>query len=561
MPFHGLATNGDFTVASGTKTINYSTNVVGQAIPFRHPQAPGVSRNAAQTTRDTAQGHTWRDYALLTGDNRNVNGGPALGADSWLYGDANGATWVVRIEAIDNGSTMTIKLWLDAIFGRFGRDYGFAARQLDMLTWAPEIPSWYTGGTTAADVIDNVSVTAAENLAVSTDGATAYINIRCTDPTIVKNVYPETAEIYTNTTDFPTGDSLVGVVAVTISGNGDLTAHGNGITGTLVEDMKFETGGTPIVSARANFTLQDSGTENWSFTNDNPNQPDPPSGPPEGSDTFTFIQTWSLSNAGDTSGYIGRSEQSHTATLYKHPDGVVTREYLDQTTNQEWSLAWTNSYSETYDCINQFIVNELLFNYGTAFYDNWYIDDCYCSGNTYTTRTNKTTARKTHAYTVFGDEYRYEYEYVLTEVFNTVPSLPNNNYMEKVCGASGCQPNAPSNPADVTTYTLNGSTISGATDLWHEYRLLAPNLHYLCLDYPQTTVTTREMREVVVGIDEDGDTHEEYNAVTTHAILGTPRKVPDARELVWTWQPVLEVSTHDGLTLFTAYTGDYYQYC
>lgn len=556
MPWHGLATNGQLTTAVGTKTINYDTGgLLGPCLTVRHPAAPGVSRNAAQIARDAAQGHEWRDYALLTGTDHNINGGPALGSDSWLYCDAGGATWVIRLEAVDNGATMAVNVWLDALFGRFHVDRPFSPQLLATLsTWAPDIPTWYSGPTTVNDVIDQLNLTAAKCIAPSADGASCFINVFCDDDTISGDLYAETQPLSIETQ--PTGFALVAVLEVAISGSGDITNNGAGITATLTENLGFEGG---LVTNRERWISEAWGTP-FSWDTAVTAQPAAPStNECPATETDVYVFTASHTNqAGDNPYSTARTGREYDAILYKTPQGTVNRSLIEHIDSGYTSVTLEGAYSCTVDLSNCVTDGpDFLYDGGVT---GWYRTGCTQGATTLGSRT-RTSTRKywSLTVTVFGDVYQVETlsddwteEHDLTQTFPGGQQFPN-------CGSLPSD----DSPTSGQSATVNGQAVTGFPDMtvYHEVRMLAPNLVYLVQDYPQLAGTNRDMHEYTVGVLENGTTSEELNQATAHAPLATTRKIPDLRRLVWSWQPVSGESVSADFTLGINYSGDRYQYC
>lgn len=557
MPYHGLATDGALsTTLDGTKTIVEPAALVGVCIPVVHPSAPGATRNTAQLARDSAHGFDWRNYALLCGDNHAVNGSPdaELGVDSWLYCDSAGATWVIRVEAIDDGSTMTVNVWLDAIFGRFGKPRTFTAQLLDSMTWAPEIPSWYGGGYTAAHVIDVVNFQLPYAVAPIPDGSQCYINVFAYDETISDAVYRETQPI-SNGSTFQSY-SLISVWKIDISGAGDLDDNGDGITATIVEDLGYET--DLVVFRGATGTSGDPYfipcTYAVTESNDPPAYPGDNCSPPT---LESYVQDFDIDANHATSGTYYEYSGDHQVILYKNADGVVTRNYQN-VVQTDWTTTEGGGWSRTWDlstCGDA--------TYSSVGFGGWHYDPTCTDGGGYSTWqavTQTITTTRSAAYSVFGETYT-NYTQTVRETVTT-----DNCATGSLCvgGSTGTDPGRPSE-SDDTTYYVNGVELDvggGVPDLavYHEYRPLAPNLHYVTHDYAIST-STRNHDENVVAINSSGVASEVYDDTTTHAPLGTTRKIPDLRELVWSWQPVTEASTHGAATLAVFYSGSRYQYC
>lgn len=562
MPWHGLATDGELsTTLDGTKTIVEPAGVVGICIPVVHPAAPGATRNTAQETRDTAHGFDWRDYALLCGDDHAINGCPdaEIGQKRWLYCDTNGPTWIVGLRTTVGSTTITFELWLEGIFGRFGRQYDFTPSKLDELVWTPDIPSWYGGGYTAANVVSQINLASNIMLAPSNDGTECYVNLICTSETVNDQLYNETR--YLSNGSSTAGDALVGVLAVTISGNGDLSDDGSGITGEIVEDLAYEGG---LVTGRSQWINEPEGTPLELDVDFTPQATAPSTSACPATEETTFVFEASLSVVGGDSVYTtNRVGSEHTAILYKSPDGVVEREFVGHYDAYEYEVTTSGSYQTTFELSNC-NTDGPLFSYYTGSGGDWYVKSCSQGAQTLAVNTRQRLINRAEiTYTIFGEVYAISYE--------TIEESYDQDYVQTFPDTSTQFPNCGSFPSDpateyTDTATLNGASLDTSGGIpsilfYHELRVLAPNLVYVALDYPQTSITTRDFDENVVGVNVDGVASEIYDDTTTHAPLGTTRKIPDLRELVWSWQPVTEDYTHGDVTLFVAYAGSRHQYC
>jgi len=230
MPYHGLAESGTLSHTSGNKTI---VGTGGGCIEVRNPQAPGNTRTTEQQAADTTAGLEWRDYALLCGTQHAVNGGPVLGANKWLYCDANGLTWVVGIEQTQNANSVDVALKLYAQFGAFRKQSKeFAASTLASLNWTASMPTWYTGVLTPSDIVyQNMYFDKGDFIVPNTTGASTYIN----------GYYAGGVGFEVNLMSTPAGTgSVISVLLASISGTGDPDNSGDGITATLVESHAFE---------------------------------------------------------------------------------------------------------------------------------------------------------------------------------------------------------------------------------------------------------------------------------------------------------------------------------
>jgi hypothetical protein len=98
-PYHGLLTDGVLTLSTGAK-ISFPGSPLGDCYKF---VVPGASLSIAPTevALEAAQGREWRSYALLSGRARSY-AGIEVGADAWLYADANGDVWRIRCAQLNN---------------------------------------------------------------------------------------------------------------------------------------------------------------------------------------------------------------------------------------------------------------------------------------------------------------------------------------------------------------------------------------------------------------------------------------------------------------------------
>ena len=562
MPWHGLATDGVLSTAlDGNKTIAEPAGVVGACIPIVHPAAPGATRNTAQAARDVAHGFDWRSYALLCGDAHAVNGSPdaEIGQKRWLYCDASGPTWVVGLRTTVGASSITFELYLEGIFGRFGRQYAFTPRKLDELIWTPGIPSWYGGAYNATHVVPQINLASNIMLAPSADGATCYVNLICTSETVNDQLYNETRYLANGSST--AGDALVGVLAVTISGAGDLGNDGAGITGSVAEDLAYEGG---LVTGRSQWVNDPVGTPldiDVVFT---PKITAPSTTTCPATEETTFVFEASLSVVGGDSTYsTNRVGSEYNAVLYKAPGGTVERGFVGHYDAYEYVVTTSGSYQTTFELSNC-NTDGPIFNYYIGSGGQWYVKSCSQGAQTLAVNIRQRVVNRAEIeYSVFGEAYSISYE--------TIDETYSQQYVQTFPDTATQFPNCsgfPSNPADedTDTATLNGVSLDTSGGIpsivfYHEARILAPNLAYVALDYPQSSISTRDFDEIVVGVNSSSVAAEIYSDTTAHAPLGTTRKIPDLRELVWSWQPVTEESTHGPVTLFVTYSGSRYQYC
>jgi hypothetical protein len=266
MPWHGLAVNGILTTPAGTVATHNDFGASGQTLVFRNPGAPGVNRNTAEAALDAALGREWRDYVLLTGETRHVNGSDSweLGRLAWLYADTNGRCWRMTADIVKSGAQMDVEIWRRELFGHFGRDYsGIVDERLSVLTWTPTIPSWYTGTFTAANYVAAANLIALPNA----DGSDIVINVIGSGIENGKwfdEEFPESAT---------SGGSLIGVLRVTISGAGDKEGTGNGISASLTEEGTHAS----LITASSFVDLNPHGSPyTWDYAQAGPDAPTSP---------------------------------------------------------------------------------------------------------------------------------------------------------------------------------------------------------------------------------------------------------------------------------------------
>lgn len=115
-PWHGLCTSGVIAAAGGnTKTIPTPTH--GSAWLY-DLGLPAIVRTPDEVAADTALGHEWRNYAMISGG---VVYGTQLGADKFIHVDEDGKRWLVSLAfSFPNESSQQVRVTLSIIeFGRF----------------------------------------------------------------------------------------------------------------------------------------------------------------------------------------------------------------------------------------------------------------------------------------------------------------------------------------------------------------------------------------------------------------------------------------------------------
>lgn len=98
-PYHGLLIDGVLTLSTGAK-ISFSGSPLGDCYKFVVP-GTSLSMTPVEVASEAAQGREWRSYALLSGRTRSY-AGIEVGADAWLYADANGDVWRIRCAQLNN---------------------------------------------------------------------------------------------------------------------------------------------------------------------------------------------------------------------------------------------------------------------------------------------------------------------------------------------------------------------------------------------------------------------------------------------------------------------------
>jgi hypothetical protein len=229
---------------------------MGPAVVIRHPSAPGDVRGYSHApSLGFGIGYTHRDYGLAVGHTRSINGadgGVGIGSNRWLYCDAtSGATWLLRLEATPDGAgAVTFDVWLDDVFGRFGRQYTIVQRKLASMSWSVPLPSWATKTPTAQQRVEQLSLWHSGTLAhfetaFSNDGSLVYVNIRMSgtsdpgNPDIRGDGFAPTNEIGDGRDD---AGSLAGILRINVSGTSTPATAGMGISATIVEDLVYEGG-------------------------------------------------------------------------------------------------------------------------------------------------------------------------------------------------------------------------------------------------------------------------------------------------------------------------------
>ncbi|MCB1723195.1 MAG: hypothetical protein KDJ39_05825 [Gammaproteobacteria bacterium] len=542
MPWHGLAIDGDLSTLAGTKNITGD----GDCVVVRHPSAPGANRSVAQQASDAAKGLEWRDYALLCGSTRAVNGGPVLGGTAWLYCAPDGRTWRMTAEIIEGDTTVDINVWRRELYGRFGRNYSITDELVGTLTWAPGIPSWYSGGYTIEDVIDHIKLSVQpKNLTVSPDGSLAYLHVYCEDfvGNLVESIYLETTSAG-RTNRFGTTSALVGIIKIQLSGSGDpFTNGGEGITATVTEDLAFEGG---LVN-RADLAEDPPG---WSFSYfvgdhvDDLTETPPPGYPGDdcGNPQATaFVRAYTASAVAEATSLQG-STYTNAAILYKTPHGVVTRTIEIIDTSIDFTIDVAGSYSREYELWNCADPSHPTNFEGTG----WWWDN-NTPGAAGTCITGELNVEEWNSETVTWDffgEVQFAYE---------VKKVKTTYHLEPIYGSTTPGVSCPgeSETEDTVVY-VNDVEVPHADVYLRESYLFNQNLQRVFMYVPDTSAASNyQFTEHMIGTPDSGAATEVWSGSQVSTYLGNPNLTPDTPQIQETgvsYQPVTEDLVHAAYT-------------
>jgi hypothetical protein len=328
LPYHGRVINGELTLPNDD-VIDYPDPSGGETVLVRHPLADAPT----PTADDTARGYQWLDYALLSGDRRDI-GGQSLAdavpntADAvWLYCDEAHA-WVVYFEFTTSGIEQTLTVKLQAPFGLIAdAPPTMTPRTLGTYTWTPKRYNGSDQSSTEAEYPRNLRTTHSQT------GAVTAVNIGATPDSGI-NPWITTA-IY----EFQPAQVIIGyhdVVKITLSGNGSLVAGsvGNGIS------VAFE----HLATAPDMHYYAGAGDSDYAC-------PENPSGIP------AFPQR--------TDG-----EEYHHIYYCVKPDGTIT--HLEKTFIHSITWVYENVSCDplTYDSVTETVENEWTWSFGGVTYES-----------------------------------------------------------------------------------------------------------------------------------------------------------------------------------------------
>ena len=224
LPYHGLVTNEVLTLPnSHTRPVAFGGH---QTVLVRAAGAAVPSFTPDQQAFNTAQGYTWQNFALLSGQYRNI-GGQALGPASYLYHDGDHA-WIVDVEVTRDDLELTLSVYLRQLFGYLDDADEAptmpARRKLDELTFIPV----RTGGTNQTE-------------AMSGYDRYLFMTHSQTGSTTAANVAVSRAEV--DASDFGVGFAyqfggsgyvVHNALKIQLTGKGSLTGTiGSGISGAI----------------------------------------------------------------------------------------------------------------------------------------------------------------------------------------------------------------------------------------------------------------------------------------------------------------------------------------
>jgi len=530
MPYHGLALNGQATV--GLKTV--SVNGTGPCTVVRHPSALGNRRNIQQQTRDGTLGFEWRDYALLCGYNRAVNGGPEIGAGSWLYCDPAGSTWLMKIQQsiIDNTPDVTnqktrLEVVCQSLFGRFGRT-GPDPFVLATLDWVPTFPSWYISGPVEPYMMANNLICSNELAVVpNQDGSNVIINAHTTNGTIIDEVYVEAQAHLDNNQRY----ALVGVLRVEVSGSGDLDT-GAGLSATLAVEDEYE---ALVVDRTVILNYSDPyPVFSAPFVDVSPESVwGPADGYPE--DTIkeiTTTSTWQL-DSGSTTFRRNVTSTDTRAVIYRRHEGNIVREYI-----REYAIDWYQNRTGTF---SQTTTWRAVSQPGGG--KSWEFEACRDESNDRGyTQTATEVDRLYEQYDIFGTvvgiqalDQRYYSETTPNDLCHP------DSVVETNCGCVASSVSASLTETD--TVTCNGLTYADSMTLAEmdpgvRIFMLSSGTFNVVADFIKPDEVNRQEESTVLGVG-DGTLNTLETRIESYADGGTP---PD-----WLWyvsyQPVTEEST------------------
>ena len=460
----------------------------------------------------------------------------------------------MRLDVTINAADVTFEVVRVAAFGRFGVDRTYTETVVASLTWAPDIPSWYTGAVTAADVVQKLDVFWHYNLAPNPAGTEVFFNIHCFDYDYNRDLYLETTPM----AEYTVGDhsrALIGVLRMTVSGAGDLDNNGNGVSATIAEHYTFEGG---LVTNRVAASGA-SGTTSFVVSNNNDSIPAYPGDPPP-EQTIPWTQTYSLAVSGLEK--IVEASLAYDAILFVTPAGEVTRsenteyyeyrQYIEPSGSVSYSWDLKN-FNDGPGSSNQFTGYGWTFAYCVGWAGTGLV--CYLREGTFESRTIN--------YSIFGQPFNVTYT-LDDYVDNDVIAKTQDDCLGVAQSPTGPRPDRVQNLRVVDGVTITDT--SGVPTVLHYWQPHAFNVAWFSTYLSQTpsNVNEKTFAESLVVTPEVGVARTawsgSYNSTWSWIDPTTPA-VPYTRRWIGSYQPVDDVLTSFSHDFSTAYTGDTYQYC
>ena len=324
MPYHGLAVDGVLTKPAPVGDVTVAGE--GACTVVRNHTVPTITRTTEQIAQDTALGREWRDYLLLTGQNRHVGGAGQIQGNSWICCDDSGVPWVLQLrqrEAV--GAVLPIEVWRVGLFGHFGRDYSaITTAKIAEFSWTPTIPAWYAGPYTVNELVTVYAQVALDWVSIvpSEDGRSVLLNLTLSGA-IVESMFPE---LRIGGDAVPSARALVGVLAITISGSGDKATDGSGLSVAFnlthdIDDLYV------LRDVIAESAPSGGVTYEW-YNGSNPVPSDDPEPSPGATETTTESAQFRYAPGSQAVPYTQRHKNEYRTIVHKTHDSTVYRYYL-----------------------------------------------------------------------------------------------------------------------------------------------------------------------------------------------------------------------------------------
>lgn len=337
MPYHGLVTDGVLTTPDGDIEVAHDASVEG-AIAFRTRNPPGNIANTAQQAMDTAHGWEWRDYVLLNGWFRSVNGGPQLGEARWLFADEADTVWVMELtrswRLVEGVYYVDIQLWRRELFGHFlfGFERNIADALLDTWTFVMTEHEYDDGGSPvtipAGTMVANLRIKAS-GIVPSVHGDTVYFHLLHLN----HQVMPETRS-YWELSEL----GVFGKATINLSGAGDVNNDGAGIVGTFSAAQIYPEFVTYADDVEISVDPIDPAPINHVASVESSSCPPTPSGPGTCTETCETVFTHEDATFHTTGPYSGWDDIGDAqVALFDHPGGTCSQWLYHWQKHDGWS--------------------------------------------------------------------------------------------------------------------------------------------------------------------------------------------------------------------------------